>query len=116
MAFNTNLGLEAQNYNMQGLSAANMAVNYAFLTDALVAAANTNQGIQDAISATATTANVSYELKQTVNRINRAIARNIGVFTDAAINPLTTTAGLIALATAADSRLPSSYTATSPSE
>lgn len=116
MAFNTTLSLEAQNYNMQGLSAANMAVNYSFLTNALVASADTNAGIVSAIQGAAQTANVSYELKQTVDRICRAITRNIGVFTDAAINPLTTTAGFIALATAADPRLPSDYTATSPSE
>jgi len=118
MAFNTTLSLEAKNYNMQGLSAANMAVNYGFLTNTTVAAADTNTGIQSAISAAAAAAatNASYELRQTADRLNRAIARNIGVFTDAAINGLTTTAGFIALATAADPSLPSDYTATSPSE
>lgn len=115
MAFNTALHLEAQNFNMQGLTAANMAVNYGFLTNANVAAADTNQGLQNAIAAAAGPT-VAGELRQTVDRINRAIGRNIGVFTDAAIGPLTTTAGLIDLATAADPRLPSDYQATSPSE
>ena len=118
MAFNTNLSLEDKNFNYQGLSAVNMAVNDGFLTNTTVAAADTNAGIQSAITAAAAslTANVSYELKQTVDRLNRAIARNIGVFTDAGILNLTTTAGLIALATTADPSLPSDYTGTSPSE
>jgi hypothetical protein len=120
MAFNTNLSLEAQNYNMQGLSAANQAVNYSLLNNTTVAAADTNAGIVAAIqaAAAATPYTTSYELRQggLIDRICRAITRNIGVFTDAAILGLTTTAGLIALATAADPRLPSDYTGTSPSE
>lgn len=115
MAFNTSLSLEAQNYNFQGLTAANMAVNYGFLTNTTVAAADTNAGIQAAITA-AVGPTIAGELRQTVDRLNRAIGRNIGVFTDAAILGLTTTAGLIALATAVDTRLPSDYTACSPSE
>ena len=115
MAFNTSLSLEAKNYNYQGLSAANMAVNYGFLTNTTVAAADTNAGIQAAITAAAGPT-IAGELRQTTDRLNRAIGRNIGVFTDAAILSLTTTAGFIALATAADTGLPSDYTGCSPSE
>ena len=118
MAFNTTLSLEAKSYNYQGLSAANMAVNYGFLTNTTVANADTNTGIQSAITAAAlaSSTNVSSELRQTADRLNRAIARNIGVFSDTAINSLTTTAGFIALATTADPSLPSDYTGASPSE
>ena len=115
MAFNTTLHEEARSLNRQGLAAANQAVNYAFLSNSTVASADTNTGIQSAITAAAG-ATIAGELRQTVDRINRAIARNVGVFSDSAINPLTTTAGFIALATAADASLTRDYTGASPSE
>lgn len=110
--------VEFQGLNAQGVSAARMAGNYGLLTDTDVANANTNQGIQDAISAKLTASGIHYELKQAIDRISRAIKTwgDISVATDAAINALTTVAGLVALGTAVDERLDANYTAWSPKE
>lgn len=104
--------------NAQGVAAARQAGNYGLLTDAQVAAADTVAGVIAAIRAGATLANVHYEAKQAIDRIARAIQTwaDIGVITDALINPLTTVAGLVALGTAVDERLDANYTAWSPKE
>lgn len=72
------------------------------LTDATVAAADTNAGLQAAVTA----AVVHAALVPMKTRINRAIQAGLtdATLTDALINPLTTVAGLVAL-TAAGSQV-----------
>ena len=104
--------------NAQGVSAAREAGNLSLITDSEVAAANTVAGVIAAINAKLSSGTVSGEAKQFIDRIVRAIQTwaDIGVITDALINPLTTVAGLVALGTAVDDRLDASYTAWSPKE
>jgi len=107
--------VEFQGLNAQGVSAARMAGNLGLLTDAEVAAADTNAGIQAAIRAAAITHGENIQAEE---RLARAIQTwgDIGVATDAAINPLTTVAGLVALGLAVDERLDANYTSWSPKE
>lgn len=110
--------VEFQPLNAQGVSAARMAGNLALLTDANVAAADTVAGVIAAVNAKLSTVNIALESKQQIDRIVRAIQTwaDIGVITDALINPLTTVAGLVGLGTAVDERLTSDYTGWSPKE
>ncbi len=86
------------------LSAGNISTNagYALLTNTNVAAANTVQGLKDAIDATACHADESF----TKERFKRAVDLGSadGSFTDARILGLTTVTGLVELtnATTAD--------------
>jgi hypothetical protein len=104
--------------NAQGVSAANLAKNYGLLTDTDVANANTVAGLIAAVNAKLSTVNISNEAKQFIDRITRAFQTwaDIGVITDALINPLTTVAGLVGLGTAVDERLTADYTGWSPKE
>lgn len=63
------------------------------LTNTTVAAADTNTGLQTAVTA----AVVHGDILPSKARINRAISVGINELTDAAIAPLTTVAGLVAL-------------------
>lgn len=104
--------------NAQGVSAANIAKNYSLLTDADVVAANTVAGLIAAVNAKLTAANIANEAKQFIDRITRTFQTwaDIGVITDALINPLTTVAGLVGLGTAVDERLTADYSGWSPKE
>jgi len=104
--------------NAQGVSAARISGNLGLLSDSEVAAANTVAGIISTINSKLTAANIHYEAKQFIDRIVRAIQSwaDIGVITDALINPLTTVAGLVGLGIAVDDRLDANYTAWSPRE
>lgn len=104
--------------NAQGVSAARMAGNLGLLTDSEVAAANTVAGVIAAVNAKLSSSTIAGEIKQNIDRIARAIQTwaDIGVITDALINPLTTVAGLVGLGTAVDERLDANYTAWSPKE
>ena len=104
--------------NAQGVSAARMAGNLALLTDAEVAAANTVAGVIAAVNAKLTAVGIALESKLQIDRIVRAIQTwaDIGVITDALINPLTTVAGLVQLGVNVDERLQLDYTGWSPKE
>ncbi len=68
-----------------------------FLTNTLIANANTNQGLQDAVNATALTLHA--DCRPMADRINLGITLGLysGELTDARINALTTGAGLVGL-------------------
>lgn len=76
-------------------SAVQLAINNGWLTNTNVAAANTVQGLRDAV--TNATARADDALAK--SSIDKAIValEDVGIYTDALIAPLTTTAGLIAL-------------------
>lgn len=100
MSLNT---LHADQYNLSRSIGYNInaAANYSFLTDASIAAGDTNAGLQTAVTAGAALAHA--DSQNAAPRINHAI--QFGSYdttlTDAAILSLTTVAGLRAL-TAAD--------------
>ena len=71
------------------------AGSFAFLTDATVAAANTNQGLQDAV----TNSVVQADAVPAKGRVNRTLTYGLasGEVTDARVAPLTTVEGLVGL-------------------
>jgi hypothetical protein len=71
------------------------AGSFAFLTDATVASANTNQGLQDAV----TNSVVQADCVAAKGRVNRTIVYGAasGELSDARIAPLTTIEGLVGL-------------------
>jgi hypothetical protein len=97
----TSLGL-----NRQGLAWVNTMVDLGILDNAVVAAANTVQGLKDALDAAVvpeTSKRFVEETTRSGGSIDRSVA--IGVLSDAIIAPLTTVTGLRALFTDQDTTL-----------
>ena len=94
---------DQKNRNRIHLSGLNIGIQALGLTDANVAAADTNVGLQAAITAKTPHG----ELDNIEIRVNRGIehSNNLGVLTDAAILGLTTTLGAQTLFSTADSAI-----------
>jgi hypothetical protein len=100
MAVLAGLNADAQQLSRQQIGGACLGASgnlgfYAFLTNATVAAANTNQGLQDAVTAAVCHADESYAKA----RVNLGI--QLGSYStelsDARVAPLTTTTELVGL-------------------
>ena len=91
------LHADQQNHSRRVGQSVNSAANQNLLTNTTVAAADTNQGLQDAV--TAAGRSVHADFQNVAPRINRAIGAGNADSTlvDANILSLTTTAGLLAL-------------------
>jgi hypothetical protein len=96
MSLNT-LHADQQNHSRSIGQSINSAANQNLLTNTTVAAADTNQGLQDAVTAAGRLAHADYQ--NAAPRINRALAagNSDSTLVDANILALITTAGLLAL-------------------
>lgn len=90
--------VEQNGIEVKGWGAIQLAINYGWLTDSNIAAANTVTGLRDAVTNASARQDEALQ-KPDIDKAIVALAA-IGVLTDALIAPLTSKAELLALATA----------------